>query len=354
SSWGGTPAQAWLSLEALRQEPPLAAQLAKWDEALAQHRKVLAQPEIAAAYQAELKHWQKEIAPAFNAAMKAYNTHKTGPKPSPAKPEPANPDPMGLPSPSMRPSTPSVIYNTMIAPIATFGIRGALWYQGEANGSGGLEYRALLPRLIGDWRARWGQGDLPFLVVQLPGWDFDPKPTFKHQWPWLREAQALTAKNVANTGLAVTIDLGDPKEVHPKGKLDVALRLILLAEKMAYGAKVVCQGPTFRELRLDGPVARVSFTDVGSGLTLGQAPWRAEGVEPFPTDKLVGFTIAGEDRIWYDAGAQIEGDSVVLSHPAVIQPVAVRYGWANAPRCNLYNKEGLPAAPFRSDDWAPP
>jgi sialate O-acetylesterase len=356
SSWGGTPAQAWLSMEALRESPAFENHVKSYEAALIKHRDVLAHPEKMETYRKDLTVWQKEIAPAFNAAMKAWNAGpKTTAKPMPANPEPANPDPMDIPSPSSRPGTPSVIFNAKIAPLVGYAMRGALWYQGEANGSGGIEYRTLLPRLIGDWRKRWNQGDFPFLVVQLAAWDMDKSLAPFHQWPWLREAQSMTIQSVPNTALAVTIDVGDPADVHPKGKEPVGQRLALAARKLAYGeTALVASGPVFREAKAEGGTMRVTFAETGSGLTIGQAPWRAEGDTQWPQDKLIGFTLAGEDRTWHDAEAKIEGDSVIVSSPAVTKPVAVRYAWANSPRCNLYNREGLPAVPFRSDDWPMP
>jgi sialate O-acetylesterase len=354
SSWGGTPAQAWLSMDALRQPPTFANYVQRYDEAAAKHREILAHPDLMEAYRKDLAQWQKEIAPAFNEAMRAWNASKNGPKPVPAKAEPANPDPMDIPSPSSRPGTPSVIFNAKIAPLAGYAIRGALWYQGEANASGGIEYRTLLPRLIGDWRQQWGQGDFPFLVVQLAAWDMYPSPAPFHQWPWLREAQAMTVKTVPNTALAVAIDVGNPNDVHPKGKEPVGQRLALAARKLAYGEKIIASGPVFREATVVDSSMRVTFDESGGGLTIGQAPWHADGVEPFPTDRLIGFSIAGEDHQWHDANARIDWACVVVSSPEVPKPVAVRYGWANSPRCNLYNKEGLPAVPFRSDDWPMP
>lgn len=356
SSWGGTPAQAWLSMDALREAPAFENHAKSYDAALARHREVIAHPEKMDAYRKDLAQWQKEVAPAFNEAMKTWNAGpKTSPKPTPARPEPANPDPMDIPSPSSRPGTPSVIFNAKIAPLVGYAMRGALWYQGEANAGNGIEYRTLLPRLIGDWRKRWGQGDFPFLIVQLAAWDMDKNPAPLHQYPWLREAQAMTAKAVPNTALAVAIDVGNPADVHPKGKEPVGQRLALAARKLAYGeAQLIASGPVFREARAEGSNMHVTFTEIGSGLTLGQAPWRAEGDTPWPTDKLVGFTLAGEDQEWHDAEAKIEGDSVIVSSPAVTKPVAVRYAWANSPRCNLYNREGLPAVPFRSDEWPLP
>ena len=356
SSWGGTPAQAWLSMDALQEAPAFENYAKSYEAALNKHREVLAHPEKMEAYRKDLAQWQKEVAPAFNEAMKTWNAGpKTSPKPMPARPEPANPDPMDIPSPSSRPGTPSVIFNAKIAPLIGYAMRGSLWYQGEANAGNGFEYRTLLPRLIGDWRKRWGQGDFPFLIVQLAAWDMDKNPAPLHQYPWLREAQAMTAKAVPNTALAVAIDVGNPADVHPKGKEPVGQRLALAARKLAYGeTQLVASGPVFREAKAEGSNMRVTFTEIGSGLTLGQAPWRAEGDTPWPTDKLVGFTLAGEDQEWHDAEAKIEGDSVIVSSPAVSKPVAVRYAWANSPRCNLYNREALPAVPFRSDDWPMP
>ena len=356
SSWGGTPAQAWLSMNALRESPPFENYAKSYEAALIKHRDVLVHPEKMESYRKDLAQWQKEVAPAFNTAMKAWNAGpKTSPKPLPARPEPANPDPMDIPSPSSRPGTPSVIFNAKIAPLTGYAMRGALWYQGEANASGGIEYRTLLPRLIGDWRKRWGQGDFPFLVVQLAAWDMDINSAPFHQWPWLREAQAMTVQTIPNTALAVSLDVGDPKDVHPKGKEPVGQRLALAARKLAYGeAALVASGPVFREAKAEGRTMRVAFTDIGSGLTIGQAPWRADGDSPWPQNKLVGFIIAGEDRTWHDAEARIDGDSVIVSCPVVTKPVAVRYAWANSPRCNLYSREALPAVPFRSDDWPMP
>ncbi|CAN5906283.1 sialate O-acetylesterase [soil metagenome] len=355
AAWGGTPAQAWTSIDALGEEPPLTRHLEAWEKALTKKRELDANPQIAADYADKIKRWNTEVRPTFDAAMKAYNAAKDagnnqGTKPEAAWPEPANPDPMGMPSPSARPGTPSVIFNGMIAPLAPYALRGAIWYQGEANGGAGLEYRTLLPRLISDWRKHWS-ADFPFLFVQLPGWDHDTKPAETHDWPWLREAQLFTLKSVPLTAMAVTIDVGNPANVHPSDKLDVGLRLALAARKLAYKENIVASGPLYQGFTVEGVAARVKFSEVGGGLAPGQAPWRADKVEPLPLDKLIGFTIAGEDKKWHEADAKIDGDSIIVSSPDVLKPAAVRYGWANSPRCNLYNKDGLPASPFRSDDW---
>ncbi len=357
AGWGGTSIECWTSLEGLKKNPPLTRQVDQWEKAVAQHQKAQANPQLAADYAKDLKQWQAEVAPAFNKATKEYNEAKAagktvGPKPQPSRPEPTNPDPMGSPSPSRRPGTPTVIFNGMIAPLAPYAIRGVIWYQGENNGSAGMEYRAQMPRLVEDWRSVWKQsGDheaFPFLFVQLPCNGTDSAPVADKGWPWLREAQFLSLKTL-RTGMAITIDVGNPKDVHPADKVDVGQRLALLARKLAYGENIVASGPLYKDFAIEGNKVRVKFDETGGGLIIGQSPWYAPGVEPFPKDKLIGFFIAGEDKKWVEADAQIDGESVIVSSPQVAKPAAVRYGWANSPRCNLYNKENLPASPFRTD-----
>ena len=356
SSWGGTPIQTWLSLAALRQAPPFTRHLATWEKAEAAYRALQADPSPLAAYRADLQQWQKEVAPKFAAAQRAYNqarangdTTQTAPKPE--RPEPVNPDPMAIPSPSARPQTPSVIFNAMIAPLAPYALRGALWYQGEANVGQAKEYETLLPRLIADWRARWGLGEFPFLVVQLPGW---ARPGDASAMPDFREGQRLAALHSPRTALAVTHDLGDPADVHPAGKRDVGLRLARLARADVYGETLVSRGPTARDVRPDGPALRLRFDSVGSGLTLGQSPWRARGVALLPTDHLVGFELRGADGAWREATARLDGQDVLVSAESLPAPTAVRYAWAGAPRATLYNRDGLPAAPFLLEVAASP
>jgi sialate O-acetylesterase len=354
ASWGGTPIETWISLQGFRQPPALTVPLQAWDKAVAEHRRVQSEPKLASDYEADLARWRREVQPAFNAATKAYNEAndaglKVGPKPVPAWPEPQNPDPMGMPSPSRRPQTPTISFNGMIAPLVPYALRGVIWYQGEANGGAGIEYRALFPRLIQDWRAQWGTA-FPFLFVQLPMCYDDPLPVAEKGWPWLREAQFLTLRE-PRTSMAITLDVGNPANVHPANKRDVGHRLALLARRDVYGENLVATGPLYSGISLEGERIRVRFRETGSGLVIGQAPWRARGVDPLPTDQLIGFYVAGADRQWHAAEARVEGDSVLVTSKAVAVPVAVRYGWANSPRCNLYNREGLPAAPFRSDDW---
>ena len=248
-----------------------------------------------------------------------------------------------LPRPTLlapgNPNFPCNKYNAMIAPLTRFPIKGAVWYQGEANAKRAYEYRSLLHALIADWRALWGQGDFPFLVVQLPNFGADADKPGDAAWAEMREAQAM-ALELPNTGMAVTIDLGNPRDIHPTNKQDVGARLALVARHVAYGEAITTYtGPTFAGAAIEGDRIRVRFTQTGEGLVVKDG------------GPLKGFAIAGEDRDFVWADAVIDGDTVLVSSEQVPHPVAVRYAWANDPECNLYNTEGLPATTFRTDDW---
>ena len=232
---------------------------------------------------------------------------------------------------------PSGLYEGMITPLQNYRIRGAIWYQGESNAPRAEQYRTLLPALIGGWRKGWGEGDFPFLIVQLPNQGSSPE-LGDSLWAELREAQLMTAKKVANTGLAVTIDTGDPHNLHPPRKAEVGERLALWALGTTYGKKIVYSGPIYDSAQVEGDRIRIHFQFTGSGL---------EG----RGEILKGFAIAGPDRKFHWAKAQVEGETVIVSSQNVPHPVAVRYAWADSPQCNLFNKEGLPASPFRTDDW---
>jgi sialate O-acetylesterase len=269
--------------------------------------------------------------------------------------------------PYVEPSTPTVLYNGMIAPLIPYAIKGVIWYQGESNGGPipyeqgmlfadesnaykGGEYQTLFPRLISDWRERWNQGDFPFLYVQLASYTKPQVNPSEGGWAYLREAQLKTLA-LPNTGMAVIIDIGDANTIHPKDKLDVGLRLALAAKHVAYGQDIVYSGPIYDSMTVEGNKIRLTFKDTGSGLQMSVPPWTSSGTPaPVPTE-LTGFAIAGADKNWVWAKAQIDGNTVLVSSDQVASPVAVRYGWANNPPCNLYNKEGLPASPFRTDDW---
>lgn len=244
------------------------------------------------------------------------------------------------------------LYNGMIAPIVPYGIRGAIWYQGENNAGRAAEYRALLSTLITDWRKQWGEGDFPFIIQQLV--NFDDPPTDANQfsnWSFLREAQAQVARSVPNVGIAIGIDVGDAHTIHPKDKQDVGARLALIALQKTYGQKIESCGPAYDAMKIEGSAVRLTFTHLGGGLMVAEKAGLLP-VTPVDGGKLQRFAIAGDDRRFVWADARIDGDTVIVSSPRVASPKAVRYAWANNPAgCNLYNRDGLPAAPFRTDDW---
>lgn len=225
-------------------------------------------------------------------------------------------------------NVPTVLYNGMIAPLLPYAIRGAIWYQGEANNGNPAAYRRLLPLTIADWRRHFGQGDFPFLFVQIA--------PFKDMSPELREAQLQVWQETTNTAMVVTTDCGDAEDIHPADKEPVGERLALAARAVAYGESIEYSGPVFAGVVFDGAKAVVSFTHLGECLVA-------------PGGVLRGFTLAGVDGVFHPAEAKIEGGRVVVVSSAVGAPAAVRYGWANVPDCNLFNTLGLPASPFRSD-----
>jgi len=236
------------------------------------------------------------------------------------------------------PNVVTVLYNGMIAPLLPFAIKGAIWYQGESNADRAEQYRKLLPAMIKDWRRRFGVGDFPFYIVQLAAWQPVHDQPRDNDWAELREAQALTAKQLSHCGLAVAIDIGEANDIHPKNKAEVGRRLALCALAQTYGKDLEYSGPWFRSMKVRGSEIQLSFDHLDGGLS-------AKGAE------LQGFAIAGEDHRFVWAKASIEGKNVIVSSPDVPKPVAVRYGWDINPVCNLYNEAGLPAVPFRTDSW---
>ncbi len=242
------------------------------------------------------------------------------------------------PVPPNTPNRPTVLYNAMIAPLVPYAIRGVIWYQGESNAGRAYQYRALFPLLIKDWRARWGQGDFPFLFVQLANYQPVAQEPLDDTWAELREAQTM-ALALPNTGMAVTIDIGDANDIHPGNKQDVGNRLALNARHRVYGENIVYSGPIYKSMKVEGNRIRLFFDHAQDGLM-------SKG-----GGKLQGFAIAGADRKFVWAEAMIDGKTVVVSSPQVAKPVAVRYAWAINPVCNLYNHAGLPASPFRTDAW---
>jgi sialate O-acetylesterase len=244
----------------------------------------------------------------------------------------------------------SELYNGMVAPLVPYGIRGVIWYQGEANADRAAQYTLLFPELIKGWRAVWEQGDFPFLAVQLAPFDKGRNRALEQitatpedsDWARLREVQAQTGKAVPNYAYVVTTDVGEKDDIHPNRKEPVGARLALAARALTYGEKIIASGPVFKEQAVQGEKVLLRFDNVGTGLV-------ARG------DKLTGFAICGEDKQYVWADAQIQPDNTILVSAATVKkPVAVRYGWADFPVVNLFNKEGLPASPFRTDNFPPP
>lgn len=358
--WGATPAQAWTSTEGLQAAPPLKL----YGQEAVYHRWNFAKQEeeyrntILAKWKIDAEAWKaahNDQWETYQAAFRKYEgdiqaaQDKGAPPPATAKPR--DPGPAAPPDPAQSPGISSVLFNAMIAPVIPYGIKGATWYQGEANLLRPVEYNAMLPALIADWRGRWGRGEFPFLIVQLANCLPRQAAPSESSWAALREAQSKTAA-MPHNGLAVAIDLGEPSDIHPKDKYDVGARLALAARRLAYGDDaVVSSGPTYSTAFAREGSLYVLFGNMGSGLVAGVPPPHFHPGEPrFPAPAIRGFAIAGLDGKFVWAEAQIAGIAVVLSSPQVPQPIWVRYDWADNPDGNLYNREGLPAVPFRTDN----
>ncbi|MFH1268703.1 MAG: sialate O-acetylesterase [Planctomycetota bacterium] len=314
SSFGGTMAEAWTSRPKLAAKPQLQPILDGYAEALKRY------PEAFKRYEDALAKWKQEAAEA----------RKEGKRFTRRAPRlPMGPD---------DPKRPSGLYYAMICPLQPFAVRGATWYQGEGNAGRAYQYRTLLPTMIECWREDWGQGNFPFLIVQLAPYRKIVDEPVESAWAELREAQSMTAENVFNTATAVITDVGEEDDIHPKKKQPVGDRLAIAARALAYGEEIEYSGPIYKSMEVREGKAILSFDHLGGGLV-------AKGGE------LTGFTICGEDRKFVNARATIAGDTVVVSSPDVPQPVAVRFGWADFPVVNLWNKADLPASPFRTDDF---
>ncbi len=309
TSWGGTPAEAWTRIATLAAEPELASIANKGSQGIADY------PQLLEKFRGDLSQWEA-------ASRAAESEGKVAPSP-PRLPN----DPR---SSSWRAGG---LFNGMIAPLVPYRIAGAIWYQGESNADRAYQYRKLFSTMIQDWRSAWGEGDFPFLFVQLASFEDDGT------WPELREAQFM-AWSLPNAGMATAVDIGEPHDIHPKNKQEVGRRLALAAEAIAYGKNVVYAGPIYGSMKTEGSAIRVIFKHVSGGLV-------AKGA----TKTLKGFEIAGEDRKFVSAEAKISGETVVVHSAQVPHPVAVRYAWADNPECSLYGKSGLPAYPFRTDAW---
>ena len=311
SAVGATSAGAWMSREALLEDPAVAKVVTSWDQTLAGYPAAKKQYDEVAMVQ-----WQAD-------ADKA----KAAGQPEPKKPP--------LPRGPWMANRPTALFNGMIAPLMPYGIKGVIWYQGENNAGAGRQYRTTFPRLIKDWRERWGQGDFPFLFVQLAAFKKRQEaPSEASEWAEVREAQFMTTA-VPHTAMASAIDIGDADNIHPRNKQEVGRRLALAALSTEYGRPGEFAGPAYLSFAVEDSKIRLRFT-------------HADGLQPHG-DKLLGFAIAGADKNFVWADATIDGNSVVLSNPMVTAPTAARYSWANNPIGNLYNNAGLPASPFRTD-----
>jgi len=333
-NWGGTPAQAWTSREALEAVPELRHYV-----------------ELESEYQADYPHLLEQYNAALAKSQADPESEKgeAGPSTGTEQSAPTKPVPY-----ERWPSGAAHLYNGMIAPIIPYGICGVIWYQGEANGSRGYEYKTLFPALIADWRSRWGEGDFPFLYVQLAPF-FRPRatplPSGKNSWADLREAQRLTLTASPNTGMAVITDLGDIQSVHPPRKEPVGERLALIARALAYHENIEYSGPVVTGVDIEGASARVNLSHAEGLKTIDVHDCTDDGPLMAGAGQLCGFEVAGADHVYRPANALIDGSSVVVTSPEVPAPVAVRYGWADYPIANLVNSAGLPASPFKSDDW---
>lgn len=331
ADWGGSRIEPWIPPVGIRSVPELSAltkQVDAWDVATEEGSRAWK------AYVDQVRAWmpRAETAIAARGAM---------------------PDPPQAPLPRDDRQEPTRVYNAMIHPLKPMALRGVLWYQGESNGGEGASYGQKMQALVQGWRTLFADESLPFYWVQIANYQgpSDPeKPWVGDGWAPTRDAQ-LKALAIPHTGMAVTIDLGEASDIHPKNKQDVGKRLALWALAQDYGKSVVRSGPLYRGQAIEGSTIRISFDHIGGGLMVGDKRGLAPPVE-VAGGKLTWFAIAGEDKAWRKAEARIDGDSVVVSAPGLTKPVAVRYAYAMNPQgCNLYNRDGLPASPFRTDSW---
>jgi sialate O-acetylesterase len=312
-AWGGSACEAWIRRDILAADSKYAPLLHKWEELEKNYPKA-----------------KEEYA----AKLAAYRETQKQSKASGRRP-PQSPD--ALMSGNARPGN---IYNGVLKPTIGYGIRGVIWYQGETNAGRGYQYRDLFPLMIKSWRDEWGQGDFPFYWVQLADFMAESPQPRDSAWAELREAQTMTMDRLPNTGQAVIIDIGEGKDIHPKNKQDVAMRLARWALARDYSIPVAYQSPTYKSMERQGNKIVITFDHVGGGL------------RTFDVADARGFAIAGSDQKVVPARARVTGrNTVEVSSDAVSEPVAVRYAWADNPVCNLYSAEGLPATPFRTDDW---
>jgi sialate O-acetylesterase len=317
-SWGGSACEAWIPLARLQADPHYQTMLGNWEKMAKtyDHEKAMNN------HKTQLARWQAAAKEARQAG-----------KPAPQRPRP----PVNQLTGNHRPAN---IYNGVLHPTIGYGIRGAIWYQGESNAGRAYEYRDLFPLMIQTWRDEWKQGDFPFYWVQLADFMAEKAEPAESTWAELREAQTMTMSRLPNTGQAVIVDLGEANDIHPRNKQEVGRRLARWALAKDYGVKVAYESPLYKSLEVQGGKAVVTLDHVGAGL------------RTFDVADVRGFAIAGADKKFVSAKAKILGsDKIEVSSDQVSEPVAVRYAWADNPICNLGTKEGLAVTPFRTDDW---
>ena len=306
TSWGGTPAEAWTRRQILGANDDFKPIIDRFEVALEGYA------EAKEKHESRVEEWEKSAKEAKAAGKRAPRRPRFGHLGDPGNPH--------------RPGT---LYNAMVAPLLPYRIAGVIWYQGESNAGRAYQYRTLFPAMIRNWRKDWGQGDFPFYFVQIA--------PFKGQTPEIREAQLMAHRSTPNTGVIVTMDIGNPDDIHPRNKQDVGKRLALWARAEHYGERdLVHSGPLYRSFKVEGEKVRVSFDHIGSGLMAKNGA-------------LTDFVIAKNGGPFVPAQARIDGDSVVVWSDQVSLPAEVRYGWENAAQPNLFNMEKLPASPFRTD-----
>ena len=312
SSWGGTNAESWTSRRTLEADPALKGLIEEYQKALARF------PEAIEKFKLDQAEHREKVAQA-----------KLDGKNPPTAPR----APIGPKSPHV-----GGLYNAMIVPLQPYAIRGVIWYQGESNAGRAHQYRTLFPAMIKNWREDWGLGDFPFLLVQLAPYQKILDEPADSAWAELREAQTLATQVLPKVGMAVITDVGEENDVHPRRKEPVGARLALSARSIAYGEPIVAAGPTYASHEILGDEVVLKFKNVGQGLTCPD-PW------------IRGFAVAGDDHKFYRARAEIVDSTIIVHADNVPKPIAVRFGWANYPVVNLWNKDGLPAVPFRTDTF---
>lgn len=319
NAWGGSACEAWIRRDLLEKDDRFEPLMDRWEETEANYEKDMAA-------------WNEKEAQ-FRQKVKAA---RSAGKPVPRR---RGRSPMATMTGNHRPAN---IYNGVLKPTIGYGIRGAIWYQGESNAGRAYQYRDLFPLMIQSWREEWGQGDFPFYWVQLADFRNETTEPGHSEWAELREAQTMTMSKLPKTGQAVIIDIGEGRDIHPRNKQMVARRLARWALAKDYGMDIVCQSPTYKSMEKDGNKVTLTFDNVGKGLYA------------FDVAQPVGFTVAGEDEKFYPAMAQLKDktrNQIIVWSDQVSDPVAVRYAWADNPVANVYSRDGLPATPFRTDNW---